>query len=134
MLEALKKRWRSFKSSAPGKRFQLVYHERQKRRDEPWKKWVAAGLGGILCLTGLFLLPAPGPGSLVLIGGLALIAGESLVTARFLDWSEVRLRKLVRWAMKRWRRMSVAAKAAGVTVVVLVTLGLATGAWLWWRS
>ena len=51
--------------------------------------------GAILIAAGLFMLVAPGPGILVLIVGCALVAEESMLMARFLDWSEVRIRRAI---------------------------------------
>ncbi len=52
---------------------------------------------------GLFFLPAPGPGFLILFAGAALLAEESLTAARALDWTEVRLRRLAKWGRRAWR-------------------------------
>ncbi|HEY3074490.1 MAG TPA: PGPGW domain-containing protein [Burkholderiales bacterium] len=42
------------------------------------------------------LLPLPGPGLLVIAAGVLLMAEESHVTARALDWLEIQARKLAR--------------------------------------
>jgi hypothetical protein len=52
----------------------------------------------------MFFLLVPGPGILVLFVGAGLLAEQSLITARALDWTEIRLRRLVAWAQKAWRR------------------------------
>ena len=53
-------------------------------------------LGGTLLFAlGLVMLVAPGPGILVVVVGGALIAEESLLMARALDWSEVKIRRAI---------------------------------------
>jgi len=84
--------------ATPGRRFQ----ERYRRRAQSERGRIArcaAVLAGIgLTIVGLFFLAVPGPGTAILAVGLALIAQESVVAARFLDRAEIRLR---RW----WKRM-----------------------------
>ncbi len=77
--------------------------------------------GGLLLLTiGIFLLVFPGPGIPFLFVGGGVLASESLPLARFLDWSEVRIRSLLAGAKHLWQRMPVAVRVA--TVLVVVTL------------
>lgn len=64
---------------------------------------ISAGL--IALPVGLFLLPAPGPGTVVIAFGAVLLAREFRVAAQVLDWVEVRGRRLVRWAKDAWRRV-----------------------------
>ena len=54
---------------------------------------------------GLFFIIAPGPGLLVLFIGAGLIAQQSLLAARALDWSELQSRKLANWASGVWRHV-----------------------------
>ncbi|HZO03904.1 MAG TPA: PGPGW domain-containing protein [Burkholderiales bacterium] len=90
--------WDRFVHTAPGRRFQERY--RRKSASERGKMTrCAVVLAGIaLTLVGLFFLAVPGPGIPILAIGLALIAQESVVLARFLDRTELRLR---RW----WKRL-----------------------------
>ena len=83
-----RQQWQSFVQSEPGKRFQ----ERNRRHSGQRRYGVLAG-GIALMLIGLFFLIAPGPGIPFLLLGAALIAEESFVAARFLDWLELWLRK-----------------------------------------
>ena len=92
--------WDRFASSPPGRRFQERY---QRKHSSPRGRlarcgWFCAGI--ILTLVGIFFLAVPGPGIPILAVGLALIAQESAVAARFLDRAELRLRL---W-LKRFRR------------------------------
>lgn len=61
---------------------------------------LAAGV--LLCVIGVVLMPLPGPGALIAIGGAALMAGESRRVARGLDRSELWLRaRLPDWLRRR---------------------------------
>jgi hypothetical protein len=51
--------------------------------------------GTLLLAVGLVMLVAPGPGILVVVLGGALLAEESQLIARFLDWAEVGIRRLI---------------------------------------
>lgn len=94
MVERLKNAWRQLKQGAPGERF-AQFHARRDglRRGRPWK-YIFPPLGFALVAIGLILLPAPGPGMLVTLAGLTLLARESLMVARALDWAELRVRRL----------------------------------------
>ena len=62
------------------------------------------GAGVLIMGMGLVLLIAPGPGVLFLALGAMLIAQESLSAARFLDWADIRLRRLTIRGLRVWRR------------------------------
>ncbi|HYC43980.1 MAG TPA: PGPGW domain-containing protein [Burkholderiales bacterium] len=110
MFRKLKKRWRSLSRGQPGRRFQDRYERREGARSGLWKAfYVVAGVA--LCLAGVVLMPAPGPGFLVVFIGGAMLAEESLVAARVLDWIELRLRALHSRLRRAWRRASTALKA-----------------------
>lgn len=49
------------------------------------RKVVVAIVGGVLVVVGIILIPLPGPGSLVIIAGLALLATEFASARRALD-------------------------------------------------
>jgi membrane protein DedA with SNARE-associated domain len=86
-----------FAHSAPGRRFQELYERRAPC--SVLKRWGRLLGGGLLCLAGLVMLVAPGPGILILLIGGALVAQESIAVARLLDRAELRIR---RW-LKRLR-------------------------------
>lgn len=73
---------------------------------------------------GIVAVPAPGPGWLIFFLGLGLIAGEFLPVARFMDWAEVRLRRLARWAIGKWTRSSPAARASIVLAILISAAAL----------
>jgi len=106
MFESLKQRWHQLGSAPPGQRFQAHFQRRQQLRPRAlhWKILVIGG--GILIMSaGIFLMPAPGPGILIFLVGAVLVAEESLMAARLMDWADVRTRPLVAWLANRWRRL-----------------------------
>jgi hypothetical protein len=76
-----------FKEAPPGRRFQRL-RQRRLERCETCRPAMIAG-GALLCATGVILLVLPGPGILLILVGLALIAQESLIVARALDGLEM---------------------------------------------
>lgn len=104
MIGRLKENWEEFKESKPGDRFKDRYRRRQQ--DGPGHFvmrtfWIV--LGTVLAISSLVLAPLPGPGFATVFLGLAILAGELLPAARFLDWSEVRLRQLWQFVQDIWR-------------------------------
>jgi hypothetical protein len=51
---------------------------------------------------GLVTVPGPGPGWLIILLGLVMIAGESLSFASFPDRAEIKLRRLARRVAAVW--------------------------------
>jgi uncharacterized protein (TIGR02611 family) len=120
MIERLKGHWEEFRKSRPGERFKKRYRRRQERPGHIVTRIVLIILGTILAVGSLFTAPLPGPGFATVFLGLAILAGELLPAARFLDWSEVRLRKLWRFIQNVWR-----SGMPGKVSVVVVTATLA---------
>ena len=118
----IKQAWQQFKSAEPGNRFEDAYKRRQQASHSAWRKAAFVIVGVALMIAGIVLMPAPGPGSIVLILGAGLVAQESLYMARALDWSELRLRALASWALQFWRTASI------VTRILLVLGGAAVAA------
>jgi len=94
--------WDRFVHATPGRRFQERYQRMQEEKCGAWKRLAFVGGGILLSLVGIFFMVVPGPGIPILVVGLALIAQVSAVMARFLDRSELRLRRL--WASYKGRR------------------------------
>jgi len=67
-------------------------------------------LAAIAAAVGLVLVFMPGPAILFFVIAASLVATESLFVARLLDWTEVRLRKLLGWVVERWRKLSATSK------------------------
>ena len=93
--------WDRFVHATPGRRFQERYERMQEDKCGALKRCALVGAGILLSLVGIFFMAVPGPGIPILAVGLALIAQESAAMARFLDRTELRLRRL--WASYRGR-------------------------------
>jgi len=118
MIGRAKRSWRHFKKSRPGDRFQVRYYYRKQRGTGRLSMIFNIFVGSVLVILSTLFGWAPGLGLVTLLIGLALIAGELFPVARFLDWSEVRLRKLARLAGKVWA----GATPVGRTMIVLLVL------------
>ena len=103
MIKSLKGDWEEFKESEPGERFKDRYRRRQQEPGHIVKRVVLVVLGSVLAVGSLLTAPLPGPGFATVFLGLAILAGELLPAARFLDWSEVRLRLLWQFVVDVWR-------------------------------
>lgn len=93
MIEQLRKSWRRLRRAPPGERFRRYHEYRQQHRRHAWLRPLWLTLGTLVVVVGIILLPAPGPGTLVVAAGAALIAGESTTVARLLDRGECWLRR-----------------------------------------
>src|SRR5215203_7027392 len=130
MIGRMKASWQRFKVGKPGHRFQDRYHHRQEQRRHLTKRVLLIFLGAALALGSLFLAPLPGPGFATVFLGLAILAGELLPAARFLDWAELRLRKFAHLVRYVWRSsllgkvsvVAVAALCAAAVVYVIYRL------------
>ena len=122
--DRLKAHWQDFRHSKAGHRFQDRYQRRRKHGHNPLLKALYLGAGLVLFIAGLILMPAPGPGILVVCFGAGLIAEESLAAARALDWLEIRARRVASRAQRAWKRASSAQKG----LVVLAGLVIASAA------
>lgn len=129
MLATAKKHWNELKSSPPGRRFQERYERRKKehRGSFHWARWLNIIGGTLLLLAGVFMLAVPGPGTLVAIAGLSLLGSEFRTLARFLDWSEVKLRKVFAWALRWWSRTGWAVRTSLILLICLVAAGAIYG-------
>ena len=87
----------------PGERFQGRFRERRHAGQSAPRRLLTSGAGLLLMGAGAVMMVAPGPGVLVFLIGAALVAQDSLSTARALDWSEVRLRGIAGRARAAWR-------------------------------
>jgi len=55
-----------------------------------WLRGVRLGAGAFLVVLGIVLIPLPGPGLLIVIGGLALLAEDVPLAERLLHWCKRR--------------------------------------------
>jgi len=119
-----KRSWRYFMSSKPGDRFQVRYYRRKQSGPGRLSRVFNIVVGSILVILSAFFGWAPGPGVLTFVIGLAMIGGEFLTIARFLDWGEVRLRILVNFVGGVWRS-SIGGKALIVLVILILVSAFA---------
>jgi hypothetical protein len=129
-LAKLESQWKAFKHDEPGHRFEHQ-HERMKQQGRALLVGTTT-LGAILLVGGIVLLFIPGPGPLVSIFGLALLAGVSGTLARMLDRAEPPVRRWARRAKQRWTRASMPAKAALIALAVAAAGAAAFGAYRVW--
>ncbi len=114
-----KRSWQYFRKSKPGDRFQVRYYRRKQSGPGHLSRIFNIVVGSILVIFSAFFGWAPGPGMLTFVIGLSLLGGEFLVVARFLDWAEVRLRKLAHFVGVVWRSSTI-----GKAFIVLVAVSL----------
>jgi hypothetical protein len=119
MIGRAKRSWQLFTSSKPGDRFQVryYYHRQSRHGRSSLSRIFNIVVGSVLVVFSVFFGWAPGPGTLTLVIGLSMLGSEFLVVARFLDWAEVRLRKLAHLVGIVWRSSKV-----GRALIVLVAL------------
>jgi hypothetical protein len=126
MFEPMTRQWKGLRRGAPGRRFQESYRAARRRVAPVWYRVLSFLLALLALAVGLFFSVMPGPAIVffALAGG--LLAAESLVLARLLDWGEVRLRAVLGWARRRWKRLGwpgrVAVILAGVSLSLATTL------------
>jgi hypothetical protein len=123
LLQLLKTNWRELEQDPPGERFQRRYR-RQHAKGHGKKNPLRLAAGLIVVALGLFLMPAPGPGTIVVLLGGTLLSQESLLAARLLDRSEVLARKVLDGATRFWTRSSLSQRAAIILVAVAMIAGL----------
>jgi uncharacterized protein (TIGR02611 family) len=115
--------WKDATRARPGERFQNRYYRRENRRATRLMKTLKLAIGTALVVVGAILLPAPGPGFLVIFIGATMIAEESLLVAKALDGAELEARRLASSAKRVWRHASAALKALIVTCGAVFTAG-----------
>ena len=91
----MKGAWQALKSAPPGERFQRRYRTNRELGRRGAKRALTILAGTLVLALGLVMLVAPGPGILVVILGGAMVAQESLPMARFLDRTELRIRRAI---------------------------------------
>lgn len=124
MLRKLKESWHKLKDAEPGERFTRHFERRRRSGGSGLWKPLFIGGGVLVMAAGIFFLPAPGPGFLILFLGAGMIAQESRPAARALDRTEILLRRVAAWGLRVWKRSSLPVKA----IIVLVVLALAASA------
>lgn len=83
--------------------------------------WIGV-VGGIVLIAGIIMIPYPGPGWLVVFGGLAILAREFTWADRVLQYARRYYDAWVRW---------LACRHLAVRLIVLAFTGLVVVATLW---
>lgn len=127
-----KEHFRELREGKPGHRFQDHYrHEKRQNRSGRSHARVWRLVAGVaLVIVGLVLCVIPGPGLPFIFLGGGLLASESLFVARIMDWFELRVRAVLRWAKARWARLPLWSK---IVVGALMVAGSAASMILFYR-
>ncbi len=115
---SFREHWRDIRRGRPGHRFQDRYKRarEQKRKTSTTQRIVFIVVGVLALAIGVLLFVFPGPAIPFFFLGGALLASESRIIARTMDWAEVKLRVLFTWGRARWVRLP---RAAQVTLVLV---------------
>ena len=124
--------WRELRRGKPGRRFQARYENarRAKQGSGTMQRVLLIAVAVVLLVIGGFLAVFPGPAIpfFLLAGG--LLATESRLIARFMDWCEVQLRRFLTWGKRHWRRLP---KAARIGLLVMGAACSTTVAYMSYR-
>lgn len=121
---------RQLREDEPGERFQEHFRRRREGGRSAIRRWLYLGGGTVIVLAGIFFLPAPGPGFVIIFLGGGLLAQESLAAAKALDWTELRLRAVASWGLRIWKRSSTPVRGVIVIVALAVAGATAYGAYM----
>lgn len=92
MFDALKRAFAELRRAQPGQRFQHFHEQRHAQPVPAYLRVLAFAGAWFVIVVGIIMMPAPGPGMLVVALGLAMLASVSQRAAKFLDRSELALR------------------------------------------
>jgi uncharacterized protein (TIGR02611 family) len=99
---------------------------RERIRAHPVLGWVYRGvvalLGVAIILVGLVLVPAPGPGWLIVLAGLAVLATEFVWARKALRYVRAMLHRWTEWAKRQPLAVRLLLGAAGVIVILVLAL------------
>jgi uncharacterized protein (TIGR02611 family) len=124
MLNQIQALWRQLVEEKPGKRFKNLHEKMHTRETSPCLRWTLPILGFVIAVAGLIMIPAPGPGTIILFFGLGMIATECRPLAHWLDGIEVMARAVRREFLSWWRQSSHWSKAgfeALITIILAAT-------------
>jgi hypothetical protein len=121
--------WRELRRSRPGHRFQDRYARARQEDMEcgPGQRIALIAIAFVALLVGAFFAVFPGPAIPFFFIGGGLLASESRVIARFMDWAEVKVRDIIAWARRKWRRLP----TVGRVLVLLLGAGGSAMATYW---
>ena len=122
MAASLISEWKTLKRGRPGHRFEdrYVALRRTKNRRTLIGRIARLVLAVAALAVGIVLMFIPGPAILFFLLAGGLLAAESRGVARGLDWSEVRIRRIAKWVLIRWRKLPLAGKIVVGAVVLAV--------------
>ncbi|HUS31930.1 MAG TPA: PGPGW domain-containing protein [Kofleriaceae bacterium] len=123
----LKHEWQAFKDDEPGERFE-DHHDRMKHASKGFNIGATA-LGVFLLLAGIVLCVIPGPGTPLIVFGLALLAARWQRAAKVLDRGELKVRKGGRRLKRWWHALSKPAKAGVIIGLVILAAGASMFVW-----
>lgn len=134
MRNPLKKQWQSLKRGQPGERFKARYSAAKKDRagasfGKQISRVIRFGFALVSAAIGVILVFIPGPAILFFLIAGSLLASESLVIARFLDWGELRLRAGVSWLQRHWKRLHLIGKITVTALAMSLSGGCAYAAY-----
>lgn len=100
------------------------------------KKVLIGIVGGLVTLIGLILIPYPGPGWLIVFGGLAILATEFQFAARWLHFGKTKYDAWVAWIKRQnmFLRILIIGLTGAVVILtlwLLNTFGLINGFFGW---
>lgn len=126
---SLKQELGEVRDDRPGHRFQEQHQRRHEGDSSPAKRMGMLALGFVVLAAGIFFMPAPGPGILIVAIGGAILARESIRAARVLDWIEVRARAILGWGGRVWQQASMPLRVLLVLLALALTAAAAFFAW-----
>ena len=129
MIAELKTEWQLLKHDRPGERFEN--HRRRVQKKSKAHRVALAVVGCALIAVGVVFCVLPGPGSLGIVLGLALLGGMSRTIARLMDRAEPKMRAGLHRANAFWHRLSTPKKALLITVTTVVVV---MGAFVVWKN
>lgn len=130
MAASLISEWKTLKRGRPGHRFEdrYVALRRTKNRRTMIGRIARLVIAVASLAVGIVLMFIPGPAILFFLIAGGLLAAESRGVARGLDWSEVRIRRITKWLLMRWRKLPLIGKIfVGAVVLALGAGGLYLG-------
>lgn len=80
-------------------------------------------IGTAVVAIGIVLLPLPGPGWLIIFGGLGILATEYVWARRLLAWAREHLRRWTRWAARQPLWLRIVAGLLSLAVLAAIALG-----------
>lgn len=110
MLSILQQEWRAIKDGRPGRRFHRRYIVAKKARRAGGGRHHALRvlrfmIAAVALVVGFVLMFIPGPAVVFFFLAGGLLATESRLIARLLDWMELKGRALAKKAQRHWNNL-----------------------------